>query len=308
MLFKNIILYQLTTPFNYSSEALNEKLQTNAYLPCPRYENASQGFVSPYQNDHELFVHTLQHCMLFAFCKEEKIIPSSVIKDELQSKIMLLEKNEGRTVYRKEKNALKEEILLNLRQQAFTRKTVTYAYVDTKLNWLIINTASRNKAEEICSLLRKTLGSFKVSLPGLKRQPHLTMTHWLTDKQDLPNFTIDNNCEMLDPKQKSAMIKCKEQDLNADEIIKHLQLGKQVVKLAMSWDNKISFEFSEDLAIKKIKFADLMENHKEEIKNKTPQERLDMDFAIMTGEFSNFLPNLWSLFDGFVPVEEESIN
>jgi recombination associated protein RdgC len=301
MLFKNILLYQMVEPFIWDAGKLNDQLTQYAYRACPRSENTSCGWVSPYGPDSDLFAHSLKSFYLIAFCKEEKILPSSVIKEELDKKINAMQQKEERTLYRKEKIALREEIIINLRQQAFSRKKMTYAYIDVNQNWLLIDASSRNKAEEICSYLRKTLGSLKLMLPSTQSQPEKIMTSWLVNKENLPYFKIQNNCDMLDPKQKMSMIKCKEQDLNAQEIINHLHSGKQIVKLTLNWQDKIMFDLSDDLGIKRVKFLDLTQT-REEIKNQSDREQLDADFAIMTGEFTQFLQDLWTLFDGLTSL------
>jgi recombination associated protein RdgC len=301
MFFNNILLYRLLEPFAFSSEEFNEKLSQHSLLPCPRSEAFSVGWVSPYGPSYELLVHALKDYMLFAFCKEEKIIPSPVIQEALQRKIMEFEQREGRAIYRKEKFDLKEQVILDLRNQAFTRKKTTFAYIDTKLNMLLINTASRNKAEELCSYLRKSLGSLKLALPVTRNEPGAIMTTWLIEKQQPTSFNIENNCDMLDIKSKVGMIKCKEQDLISDEIIQLLS-EKQIIKLALTWLHKISFEFCEDLAIKKLRFLDLICDGDNSAKSQTKQEQLDRDFAIMSGELSQLMRDLWVLFDGLAPI------
>jgi recombination associated protein RdgC len=303
MFFKNITLYQLTEDFRYSSDELQAQLAKDIFMPCPKSENFSLGWVSPFGLDSEVLVHALAGYYLIAFCKEEKILPGSVIKEELEKKLSLIEKAEDRLVYRKEKKELRDQIIINLRHQAFSRKKIILAYIDTHSNYLVIDSSSRNKAEELCSFLRKTLGSLKLALPQTKSKPENIMTSWLLGKENLPSFVVQNNCEMLDPKQKTAMIKCKEHDLNTDEILSHLHTGKQIVKLALKWQDKISFDLSEDLAIRRIKFLELIQEQRKDTKHQSDKEQLDTEFAIMTGEFSQFLQDLWPLFDGLTATE-----
>jgi recombination associated protein RdgC len=302
MFFKNLLIYHLVEPFRLSIPEFSECLKASTYLPCPRSESFSVGWVSPYGMDHESYVHAMQGFILFAFCKEEKLLPASVIRDALNKEIAELEQREDRPIYRKERTELKERVIMTLRHQAFSRKKINFAYLDTTQNYLLIDTASRNKAEEICSYLRKTLGSLKLALLSTRSQPEIIMTSWLTENQHPAYFRIENNCDMLDAKQKMGMIKVKEQDLNTEDIIRHLYAGKRIVKLALNWEDRITFEFSDDLSIKKIKFLDLIQNQRERYKSQSYPEQLDGDFAIMTGEFSRFLTDLWALFDGLEPV------
>jgi recombination associated protein RdgC len=297
MFFKNMLVYHLAEPFSFSSEQFNDQLSKNAFFSCPRSESFSMGWVSPYGLGSSQFVHSLQGYLLFCFCKEEKILPNTVIREELEKRINEIEQREDRKVYRKEKLQLKEEVIIHLRHQAFSRKKAIFAYIDTQKNYLLIDTSSRNRAEELCAYLRKTIGSLKLALPATRSEPGMIMTSWLIHKQQPMNFKIENNCDMIDSKLRIGMIKCKEQDLVSDEIISHFHSGKQLTKLALNWEDKISFEFCEDLSIKKIRFLDLIRDQKQgQLQSK--QEQIDMDFAIMTGEFSQFLNDLWLSFDG----------
>ena len=53
-----------------------------------------------------------------------------------------------------------------------------------------------------------------------------------------------------------AVVKAQNQELISDEIAKHLEAGKQVTKLALVLDDKLSFVLGEDLVVRKLKFLD----------------------------------------------------
>lgn len=302
MFFKNLIIYRLAEAFQWDKEQLNEQLQSKVFAPCPKSESFSLGWISPYGKDHDNLVHQFRDCFLIAFCKEEKILPSTVIREELEKKVSAIEKTEDRILYRKEKIALRDQIIINLRHQAFSRKRITLAYLDTKKGFLLVDSSSRNKAEELSAFLRTTLGSLKLALPETLSQPETIMTSWLLEGQRFPSLDIQNHCDMLDPSQKTSMIKCKEQDLSAKEIINHLKSGKQIVRLALNWQDKISFDVAEDLGLKRIKFLELLQEQRTGANSQSPQEKVDTEFAIMAGEFSQLLDDLWSAFDGLTPI------
>ena len=53
------------------------------------------------------------------------------------------------------------------------------------------------------------------------------------------------------------MIRCKKQPLENEEILALLQDGKKVVsKLALEWEDTLTFVFNEDCTLKLLKFAD----------------------------------------------------
>ncbi len=82
------------------------------------------------------------------------------------------------------------------------------------------------------------------------------------------------------------------------EIINHLETGKQVIKLALNWENRISFVLDENLAVKRVRFLDVIQDQVTDIQAENDIERFDVDFSMMTLEFSNFLPRLLELFGG----------
>lgn len=291
----------MTEPLKISIEDLSASLKDFALTTCPKSEAFSQGWISPFGNSDSSFVHACQGNILLMAGKEEKLLPSSVIKDALAEKINLIEKNENRPIYRKEKTQIKEQVIFELRKQAFTRKKLLRAYIDTKKNWLIIDSSNRNRAEEFCTLLRKSLGSLKLILPSTNKDTSKTMTEWLLSAHTSPHFTIENDCEMIDYKQKASSIKCKYQDLSAQEIVNHLHSGKIITSLGMSWREKIAFELCEDLTLKKIRFLNLIDKEQKNIKMDSKAEQLDADFALISGEFSELLTDLINLFDGLEP-------
>ena len=69
-----------------------------------------------------------------------------------------------RTPSKKEREQIKEDVIFELLPRAFSRTTVTlHAYINTKENIIVVNTSSRGKAEDVLSLLRKTLGTLPVT-------------------------------------------------------------------------------------------------------------------------------------------------
>ena len=68
-------------------------------------------------------------------------------------------------------------------------------------------------------------------------------------------------------------------------------------KLALTWDERISFILSEKLEIKRLAFLDVLKEEAE--KNaEHADEQFDADFALMTGELSRFLPQLVAALGG----------
>jgi recombination associated protein RdgC len=260
--FKNIQLFRLAEKFPYSAEELAEKLESYRLQPCGRTQLFSDGWVSPFGNHHSLLVHSANGCHLFAICKEEKILPAAIIKQALDERVTELEQQEQK-LSRQEKLHLREEIVHTLLPRAFSRRKVTLAYIDTRNDFLVVDTSSRSRAEELTELLRRSLGSLKLNVLKTVSRPSLVMSKWLLDSHYPKEIQLEDSCEMLDIEKGTGVIKCSQQDLNASEVLGHLKGGKKLARLAMSWCDKLSFVFNDDLSFKRVRFLDLLQDNHE---------------------------------------------
>ncbi|MEJ1336432.1 MAG: recombination-associated protein RdgC, partial [Candidatus Sedimenticola sp. (ex Thyasira tokunagai)] len=179
MWFKNLQLYRLTQPFDLSSEALHEALQERASRECGSLEMSVLGWHFPLGRHGSQLTHAVGNCIMVCVRKEEKVIPSSVVRDLLDEKVASVEEQEARKVRRRERDELKDELMTNLLPRAFVKSNLTYAYIDTKDHWLVVDAASPGRAEELISLLRETLGTLPLKPLEVAQSPTSVMTSWL---------------------------------------------------------------------------------------------------------------------------------
>lgn len=66
------------------------------------------------------------------------------------------------------------------------------------------------------------------------------------------------------------MVRCKRQDLTSEEIQLHLTAGKLVTQLSLAWSDKLSFVLDDKLAVKRLRFEDLLQEQAERTAAKTP--------------------------------------
>ena len=154
MWFKNIRAYRLTSPFTLSPEQLGEQLAQRGFEPCAKSQALSLGWTPPLGVEDGELVHAAAGRLLVKLKREEKLLPSSVVRELLEEKISEIEQGQARKVYRKERLNLKDEIIQDCLPRAFTRSTSVYAYIDTRSNWIFVDAASAARAEE----LARTLG------------------------------------------------------------------------------------------------------------------------------------------------------
>lgn len=298
MWFKNLRAYRLTSPFDLSPEQLEEQLASSAFEPCAKSQALSIGWVSPLGDGSELLVHAANGRYLVCLKREEKLLPSTVVREQLEEKIALIEAEQARKVYRKERLTLKDEIIQDCLPRAFTRSSKTFAFIDTRASWLFVDAASAGRAEELLNLLRDCIGSFPVVLPQVNNAPSATMTGWLAH-QNLPDdFALGEECELREPGEEGGVVRCRGVDLLSEEVETHLNAGKQVARLSLSWDERLSLVIAEDLCLRRLKFSEELLKENEEIPEEELAARLDADFALMSEAVTALQDRVITMFGG----------
>ncbi|MDC9728590.1 MAG: recombination-associated protein RdgC [Methyloprofundus sp.] len=298
MWFKNLAIYRLTESFSLSPTELEEKLDSMRFAPCTGHSESSYGWTSPLGKSSEQLIHQANGFMMLCATKEEKVLPSSVVNEMLADTIAQKEEQEARKLSKKERSDIKDDLIFDLLPRAFSFSKRTFAYIDPKGGWLVVDAASAKKAEELISFLRKNLGSLPVVPVSTKEKPVSTMTQWLLNNESPTDLLIEDECELRAPEESGGIIRCKRQDLAAPEIKNHLDTGKQVIKLALSWSDRLSFVLDENLSVKRLKFLDLVQDQVADTESDSAEDQFDVDFTIMSQELSGFLPRLLDLFGG----------
>jgi len=292
MFFKNLFIFAFTRTFTYTQEQLEQLLSDNAFTPCGSTEMAHFGFVNALGKHSNSLVYSGNGNFLICARKEEKILPGPVIKDMLEDKIQTLEIEEGRGATKKEREQFKEDIIFELLPRAFSRITDTHAYISPKDNIIVINSSSRGKAEDLLALLRKSLGTLPVTSLQPETQADETMTNWLVEKNLGDKFQLGMEAEFFGIGAECAIARVKNQDLDSEEVKAHLDADKYVTKIALEWDESLSFVLHDDLSIKRLKFYDVIQEQNDDIDSNDVLARLDADFILMAGELNRFIHDL----------------
>jgi len=298
MWFKNLSIFRFTEVFTLTSEELDQKLEALTFRPCGSHEEFTFGWTPPLGKASQSLVHKTNGYMMLCVKKEERVLPASVLNEMLQEKIAEQEQQHARKLSKKERTELKDELIFDLLPRAFTFSRKIYAYIDPQGGWLIVNAASAKSAEDLVSLLRKSLGSLCAIPLSTVEKPIATMTQWLLNNKIADDVTIEDECELRAPEEAGGIVRCKRHDLALPEITNHLATGKEVIKLAVNWAERISFIIDENLAIKRLRFLELIQDQVADIETDDEAAQFDVDFSIMTAELSTFLPRLIELFGG----------
>lgn len=298
MWFKNLCFYKLESDFPFDAENLEQRLERHAFQPCGKLDLDSGGWTAPIGDGHESLVHAANGYLMVCLKEESKILPAAVIKEALTERVQLIEEQEMRKVRKREKDRLKDEVLLDMLPRAFSRSRRTYAYIDPHDGWLVVDASSWKKAEELTERLRDALGSLPIVPPQLDTAPQAVMTRWLATDQVPSDFGIGDECVLTDPQLEGAEVRCKRLDLSSSEVKTHLKAGKLVSRLALDWQERMSFVLDADMSVKRLKFSDVVQDDSGDTEAESAAERFDADFSIMTLELARLIPRLMTVIEG----------
>jgi len=282
MFFRNLTLFRFPASMDFSQ--LDTLLAEVPLKPVGPLELSSRGFVSPFgRNDTELS-HRLGDAIWVTVGGEDKLLPSAVVNDLLGKKLAAIEQKEGRRPGGRTRKRIKEDLVHELLPRAFVRPMRSDAMLDLEHGFIAVDSASRKSAEAVVSEIRSAMGSFPAMPLNAEVAPRSILTGWIAG-EDLPvGLALGEECELKDAMDGGAVVKCQNQELQSEEIAKHLEAGKQVTRLALTLDDHLSFVLGEDLVIRKLKFLDGAIDQLENTENQDVRAELDARFALMSGE------------------------
>lgn len=289
--FKNLMVYRLSREVTLNADEMEKQLNAFAFTSCGSQEMAKTGWVSPLGSHSEALTHAINGQIMICARKEEKILPSPVIKQALQAKIAKLEGEQQRKLKKTEKDALKDEVLHSLLPRAFSRFNQIAMWIDTVNSLIMVDASSAKRAEDTLALLRKSLGSLPVVPLTMENPIELTLTKWVRSGELPAGFIIQDEAELQAILEEGGVIRCKKQNLISDEIAVHIEAGKLVTKLAVDWQERIQLLLADDGSLKRLRFADTLREQNDDIDRDDFAQRFDADFILMTSELAALINN-----------------
>ena len=297
MWFRNLQVFRLQNPGELAVEAIEEQLSNHPLQPCSSSVPTSLGWVPPCADG--ALVRSVNRQWLLALGIEQKLLPSSVVKQHVKDRAQLIEENEGRRVGRRELRDLQEAVTRELLPRAFVRKRTTYCWIDPVHGWLVIDAAAPAKADEAIELLHKSVDKLSISPLKVMQSPSSAMTGWIADGEAPAGFSIDQDMELRSAE--NAVVRYAKHPLDGEEIPGHIAAGKVVTRLGMTWGDKISFVLDDKLQLKRLGFLDILKESTDG-QAENEEERFDLDFALMTGELAHLLDDLTAALGGEQPA------
>lgn len=299
MWFRNLLVYRLNLESPLQAEELEAALANLPAKPCGSQVPSTYGFIAPWgKHEDAPLVHSSQGFMLVAARQEERILPASVVNDAVKEKTDEIEAAEARKVYKKEKDQIKDEIVQTLMPRAFIRKSTTFAAIDARNGFIYVDASSSKRAEELLSAMREALGSLPVRPVNVKQAPTATFTHWLKQHEASHGLILLDECELRDSAEDGGIIRIKREDLASEEVQNHLAAGKLATVISLAWQDKLSFLLDDKLAIKRLRFEDLLQTQAEQDGGDDAASQFDASFVLMMLTLQEFIPQLLEALGG----------
>ncbi len=150
--------------------------------------------------------------------------------------------------------------------------------------------ATWQRADEVVTSLVKALEGFAVAQINTQMEPAAAMADWLSTQEPPAGFTIDRECELKASDESKAVVRYAKHPLDIEEVRQHIADGKRPTRLAMTWDDRVSFELTEGMQLRKIVFLEGTLDDAPASSGK--EDNFDADAAIATGELGQLVPEL----------------
>jgi recombination associated protein RdgC len=221
-----------------------------------------------------------------------------VVNRKAQERVAQIEATTGRKPGKKETRDLKDDIRLELLPMAFTKQSRTLVWIDREANLLVMDASSQARADELVTLLVQSLPGLALSLVNTQTSPSAAMADWLVSQEAPQGFSVDRECELKAADESKAVVRYARHRLDTDEVKQHIEGGKMPTRLALTWNEHVSFVLTEGLQLKKMAFLEVVFEGKTQGKD----DGFDADVAISTGELQKALPDLLEALGGEMAV------
>ncbi|MFT5391294.1 MAG: recombination associated protein RdgC [Gammaproteobacteria bacterium] len=294
LFFKNLTLYRLREQLTLSPEDIHEKLGAAAFKPCGGLEPFSYGFEPPLGRNATALTHAANGRIMVCARREERLLPGTVVKEAVEDRVAQIESAEFRTVFRKERQRIRDEVTFEMLPRAFTKNARTYAYVCPEDGWLVVDASTLPKAELFVTALAEAVPALDILPYSPDQAVSQLLTRWLRDGELPSGLALLDECEMRDPAQEGSLVRCQRQEMVSDEIRAHLKAKKEVRRLGLGFEDQLTFALTAEMQIKRLRFENVKEL--DDLAEGDEAARFDADFAFMTATLAPLLRRFLQVF------------
>lgn len=294
------MMYRLQSPWTVTVAQLEQALEAQSFVPCGATQKKSVGWVAPRGTEHGALVEVVGGQWMLKLRVEVKVLPGTVVKRRADEQIAHIEATTGRKPGRKEVREIRDEARLTLLPMAFTKQAHVWVWVDPKSGSMVVDAGSQSRADEVMTALVQVVPGLSAQLVNTQMSPAGAMAAWLASKEPPRAFSVDRECELKATDESKSVVRYSRHALDTDEVSQHIALGKMPTRLAMTWNDHVSFVLTEGLQLKKVALLDVVLENTATAARDGEDDHFDTDVALMTGELIKLLPDLLEALGGEV--------
>ncbi len=292
------MVYRMVSAWTMTQTQLEEVLETARFAPCGASQEKSVGWIEPRGQAHGALVEVIDGQWMLRQMVETKAVPGSVVKRKVEERAQQIEASTGRKPGKKEKRELAEDARQSLLPMAFTKQSNVLVWIDPANARLTLDAGSQTKADETMTALVSAIDGLAVQLIDTQTSPAVAMAEWLSTHEAPAGFSVDRECELKAPDESRAVVRYTRHALDTDEVSQHIAMGKVPTRLALTWNNRVSFVLTEAMQLKKVALLDVVLEDKPAAAGDGKDDGFDTDVALITGELRQLLPALMEALGG----------
>lgn len=251
-MFRNICVYRLDS--NSTSAlmvfAVSQSIADRRFHPCGQTEPNRCGFVPVIGDD---FAPSVADGYALKLRTQKRILPASVVNDELKKQIEKIEREQSRKVGSKERKRLKDDVYFSLLPKAFTKDSDMLILVLPVQGLILVESSSLKTAETALNAMRLAFVSLPVSRPAFA----LPIAERL--KYDFIagiGSSFKPGCDFDFADEESA-VKFKGVDVSSKEAGDALD-GRTIKKMSLIYHDSVLFKITDDCRLQGVRMSERM--------------------------------------------------
>lgn len=297
-LIKQASVYKVVLP---TMDAMVEHLEKVPHEELTPSAASGSGFVK--LASHGDYCAPFHGGYAFALRYDEKIVPGSVVKDELAKWVERFQEREGYTPGRKEQRDMREQVIASLNAKALVRSKTTTCYYHEESQLLIVPTISRKLKDAVMGQLVRAVESMKsttIHVSSAKGSLTTRLQEYMADQDvdSFENFDVGDRVVIVGPNGKSSFDMTDLTD-SADGINEAFSAGGQVSELGLLFSG-VDFRLTQDFLLKGIVFTDDTPDEQEELAA-DPAAHFEHEAGVQVMLVTQIITALCCLFD-YTPV------
>lgn len=256
---RNLFIYEARDDFKIVESDLT-KLSDFTFVECEKMDRSKAGWIAPAADS---LYHAQGQNFLLKHCKQERKLNVNAFKKHYNASIKQIEAEEERTLTIAEKLSIKDELLFDVIPSTLPQDEFSHVFIVDHGQFIVVETSSSSKAEEILSLLRRSLGSLPV-VPFSSGNASTVITHWLETGETPAEVQLYDTAKLKFILDNSHEINIKHSEHVFDDVAHHIKKGAIAKEVGLNFQDRVAFSLTDQLNIKKIKSLHEDQTAKEE--------------------------------------------